>query len=355
MPFNEYEDDAVRISVAANSFPDRFEIVPDLKRESVAVRRVDEERGWGQNLHLVLLDKLNGSRRTIRVGPSPNNTATASTKVEPYHTISARIHVDQVERMFPKRRKICFALATIPSRIKRQVFFDQIEGLIKNQSMPADKVFVTVSERYKRLGNSTVDRESLDRLKGYEKVDVIVSEDFGPASKYLGPLIHRKEEMDGGLLVVVDDDRFYNRNLIKHFSIGFDLYPECRFATGDGSLYFRSDYDSMSEDYVSFRTVKDRGLLEGFYGFCIKAEGLEEFVEYQKRVLDMVPESFFHDEGISKTYLNRKKENLMVLDHIGCYKIKEEPPDALCKTTPLGRPQIESKILSVTVDKNLLE
>jgi len=351
---DRYEDEEIVISLAPHPFPDRFEIKFDGKSRVATVRRLDADSGWGQDLRLVVLDKPSGKKTTVRVGPSFSNLASASTEGEHSHNISFRMSRDQMDSAFPKKRKVYLALATIPSRIKRPIFFKQLESLIEGQSMPADKVFVTVAEKYKRLGDSTVDEESLSRLKGYDKVDVIVTEDYGPACKYMGPLIHRKEEIEGGLLVVVDDDRFYNPNLIRHFSVGFDLYPKCRFASGDGSLYFRAGYESMSEEAVGFRMNKGSGCLEGFYGFCMRVESLEEFVEYHKVILERIPKSFFHDEGISKVYIGAKKAEFLLLDHMGCMRIAQEPPDALCQTTPVGRGWIEEEIARLTLEEGLL-
>ena len=181
-----------------------------------------------------------------------------------------------------------------------------------------------------------------------------MSEDHGPASKYLGPLTQKIDDIEESLMVVVDDDRFYNKNLLRNFRLGFGLFPDFRFATGDGSLYFERNYPEMRDDFVEFHIRKNMVQLAGFYGFCIRVREMQELVDYHMTILNRVPKSFWHDEGITHAYLAVKGEEVLILKHRGCCRIGSEPPDALCRTTKFSRGAIEEEIVSVTLKEGLL-
>ena len=52
-----------------------------------------------------------------------------------------------------------------------------------------------------------------------------IKEDLGPASKYLGPLMNYYQLLKDNILVVIDDDRKYGKNLIRNFNIGYNSFP----------------------------------------------------------------------------------------------------------------------------------
>lgn len=348
-----YEDDDFAISVADNPHPDKFEITIDKLEKRISVKRTDMPTGWGQDLLLKFLDKSKGSSGLARIGPSPSNVAVSAFPPQESYSISVFANSEEVSSRFSCKKKAYLAMATIPSRISQPGFFHRIEHILKNQTHPAEKVFVTLAREYKRLGGSSADPSAIERLMGYEKVDVIIDEDYGPASKLLGPLMNRREELLGNMLVVVDDDRFYSPNLIRYFCMGFDFFPGRIFASNAGDFYFEGGYLQAPETEVQF-SVKERGAhLQGFVGYSMMVGEVEGLIEYHKRVLAGVPNSFWHDEGITHAYLEMKREPVVIVRHRACDKIVSEPPNALCQTTPISRSNIEQQIFKFSHENDM--
>ena len=86
----------------------------------------------------------------------------------------------------------------------------------------------------------------------------------------------------------------------------------------------------------------------GFYGFCIKVSNIEKFIDYNIKIMEKLPLSIYHDEGIILGYLKYNKELLLYLRHRGCDIIKDELVDALCKSDLVDRKRIEKEILHVS-------
>ena len=72
------------------------------------------------------------------------------------------------------------------------------------------------------------------------------------------------------------------------------------------------------------------------------------------KILERIPKSFYHDEGIILGYLKYKEENILYLNHKGCNYIEEEMVDALCKSNLVDRGNIEKEILQITNLEKLL-
>ena len=94
--------------------------------------------------------------------------------------------------------------------------------------------------------------------------------------------------------------------------------------------------------------------LGGFYGFCIKVENMDKFINYNFKILEKIPTSFFHDEGITLGFLKATEENILILKHRGCNYIQNEMVDALCFSGLCDRGKIEKEVLLLTNQEQLL-
>ena len=94
--------------------------------------------------------------------------------------------------------------------------------------------------------------------------------------------------------------------------------------------------------------------LGGFFGFAIRVHDINKFIDYNIKILERIPKSFYHDEGIILGYLKYKEENILYLNHKGCNYIEEEMVDALCKSNLVDRGNIEKEILQITNLEKLL-
>jgi hypothetical protein len=253
-------------------------------------------------------------------------------------------------------RKCYVSLTTIPSRIKLNIFNDNINDFLKNQTYPIEKMFIVIANKYKRFTEKIPENIINNLKKNFKVIIIILDEDFGPASKYLGPLQEYENILKDNLLIIIDDDRKYNKNLIKNFVIGYNSFPNITFSSGKWDEYFKKDYNKINDDFLEFKLYKEinnnsfEGIgLGGFFGFCINVNNnIQKFINYNNTILKKIPKSFFHDEGIILGYLKYNKEIILYLKHKGCNIIEEELIDALCESNLVNRGKIEREILKLT-------
>jgi hypothetical protein len=318
-------------------YPDLFIIRFYEENNTLYVKRIDKNTDWGQDLYIDVIDIINNNQFKINIG--------SSTKNEVYKKIDLTV------------RKCYVSLTTIPSRIKLMEFKDNIIYLFQNQTYPLEKLFITIPKKYKRF-QEDIPEYLIEEIKSIDhRVYIIeLDVDYGPASKYLGPLLNYYNEIKDNLLIVIDDDRRYNKNLLKHFCIGYHSYPFVTFSSGYWKMYFDKEYKKINEDYIEYQVFKESNNnkffygqgLGGFFGFCIKVQNLDNFIKYNFTILERIPKSFYHDEGIILGYLKYTQEKILYLKHYGCNFIETELVDALCTSNLVDRGRIEKDILLLT-------
>jgi len=333
-----YKSDNYIITLYENKFNDLFLIKFYEENKTIYIKRVDCAEGWGQQLMINILDVARNHNFTIYIGSSSSN--------EIYKKVDLII------------RKCYVSLTTIPSRIILPSFITNVNKFLREQTYPIENMFIVVAKKYKRF-KETISDEIINELKQINKVIIIMlDEDYGPASKYLGPLIHHNDIIKNNLLVIIDDDRTYNKNLVRNFSIAYNSYanPNITFSSGYWWEYFDKKYYMANNDSLKLEVYKETNDnkffngqgVGGFYGFCIKVSNIEKFIDYNIKIMEKLPLSIYHDEGIILGYLKYNKELLLYLRHRGCDIIKDELVDALCKSDLVDRKRIEKEILHVS-------
>lgn len=337
-----YEFENYIITLHNFIYNDKFLINFYEDNNTLFIKRLDSNEGWGASLILNIYSKKEDYNYLIYIGPSYIN--------EIYKKVSLI------------KRKVYVSLTTIPSRIKLPEFYNNIVYFLTNQTYPIEKLYIVIPLKYKRF-NEEIDDKIIEDLKKLDKVSIIRNNiDYGPASKYLSPLLDKYNELENNLLVVIDDDRYYNKNLIKNFVIAYNSNPNIIFSSGYWKDYFDPNYRNIDDDKLDIFLFKEKNNnkfffgqgLGGFYGYCIKITELEKFIDYNLKVLKRIPKSFYHDEGILLGYLKYKEETIMYLNHKGCNFINNEMVDALCESNLVNRGNIEKEILQITNLEKLL-
>jgi hypothetical protein len=341
--FNYYESDRFIINIYEINYDDKFIIQYYEDDGLIYIKRKDKKEGWGQDLYLNVYSKLEDINYIIYIGPSNNKI------------LYKKINLSKM--------KCYVALSTIPSRIKLPMFLENIYSMVHNQTYPFEKLYITIAKKYKRFTDIIPDN-IIDDLQKIPKVELIIlDEDYGPASKYLGPLIYRYNEIKDHLLIIVDDDRFYNKNLLQHFVIGYNSFPEISYFSGYYKDYFAKNYKSFTDDYLEFLIYKEGNddiffhgnSLSGFYGFALHVTNMDAFIKYNFDIMKKLEKSIYHDEGIILGYLKYLEETILYIKHKGCNFIDNEPVDALCMSNLVNRNNIEKDILKLTNVEKLLE
>jgi len=334
--YNLYESKHYEITLDKYNHPDLFIINFYEENQTIYIKRMDANIGWGGKLKINIFDIDKKHNFNIFIGSSLKN--------EIYKKLDLTI------------RKYYISLTTIPSRIKLPSFIENIEYLLLNQTYPIETIYITIARKYKRF-TETIDETIINKLKSYLKINLIIlDDDYGPASKYLAPLINYYKELENNILIVIDDDRKYNVNLVKNFATVYNSFKNITFSSGLWKEYFNKDYKNMSDNYLDIEIYNESNNnnfyfgngLGGFMGFAIKVNNLQNFIDYNFKILKRLPKSFYHDEGIILGYLKYKEETIVYLNHKGCNHIDNEMVDALCNAGLVNRNNIEKEILQVT-------
>lgn len=333
--YNYFESDNYKITLHQIKYEDQFIIKYYEETNTIYLKRVDSKEGWGQELKLDIYDINQKKKDIIYIGKSNKN--------EVYKKIDL------------EKRKYYIGLTTIPSRIELPIFKENLEKLLKLS--PVENIFITIAKKYKRF-KQKISPDIITYLQNIPKIIVILlEEDYGPASKYLGPLMNYYNILQNNILIIVDDDRTYNKNLIKHFEIAYNSYPNIIFSSGKWKDYFNNNYKNISDNYLEIELFKEENInkffygqgVGGFFGFGIKViDNMEKFINYNLKIMERIPKSIYHDEGIILGYLKYKSEMIMYLKHKGCEIIEEELVDALCTGNLVNRGNIEKEIFQIT-------
>ena len=335
---NIYQDQKIKIEKIINEYDDSFIIKYNEKDKIIKIRRSDVNEGWGQ--HLLLKVIYNTNIYNIYIGPSKNNILYKKLNIKDY--------------------KVYIGLTTIPSRIN--ILINNLKHFVNTQNVEYEKILVTLPKKYKRFKNN-ITNETINKLKSIKKVEIInIENDLGPASKYLGPLMNGYIK-DEDILIIIDDDRIYNENLIKNLICSVFSFSEYQFYSGLWSYFFDKNYTKLKNDYLEISINEEKNNnnftfgngLGGFFGFALKLKNKQEFIDYNLRILNLIEKSFYHDEGIILGYLKYKEESIIYVKHIGCIYYKDESVDALCKSGLCDRSLIEKEILYRTNYELLLE
>ena len=337
---NHYDNKYIEINIKNNEYKDEFDFSYDEKRSILKIQRIDSNEGWGQHLKIELIKKDNQKKYIIYIGSS-----------------TTQIKYKKIYFSVPN---VNISLTTIPSRIN--LLIKNLNNFIKEQSYEINKIFVNIPIKYKRF-KENINQQSIEELKKINKVEIIIlDEDYGPSSKYLGPLMKYKEKLSNELLIIIDDDRKYNKNLVRNFVIASQSFPQYEFYAGLWGYFFNDNYKILNNEYLEITKIKEKNEdnfyygngLGGFFGFCLKLKNIDEFINYHLTLLKKYEKSFYHDEGISLGYIKKKECEIVYLKHIGCYSYKEESIDALCLSGKCNRKKVEKDILYISNNENLL-
>lgn len=342
---NTYENEFIFIQKIKNEYNDTFKFEYNSDEQIIKVNRLDTNEGWGQHLMISFLIKENKEIHYFYIGSSQTNSF--------------------FKKLYFKKPKIYVSLTTIPSRANQKIFLENIKKFIREQQndyVQIEKIFINIPKEYKRFKDK-INTKVIEELKEIKQIEIIYLEkDYGPSSKYLGPLILNKYNIHDSLLIIIDDDRVYNKNLIKHFLISHQSFPSYEFYAGLWKCFFDKDYKFLKNNFLEITRYQEENKdnfkfgngLGGFFGFCLKIKNKKEFIDYHLYLLDNYKKSFFHDEGITLGYLKKKELPIIYLKHLGCYEYKKESVDALCLSGSCDRSQVEKDILYITNNENLI-
>jgi len=164
---------------------------------------------------------------------------------------------------------IYISITTIPARIKD--LYKTVDSFLKQSKKP-DKIFINIPLKYKRF-KEIVEDEQIPKFNN-QIVEITRCEDFGPGTKLLGSLNKIKKN---SLLILADDDHFYEDYMIEKFYQYYSKAPENAY-----SFYVHS--------------LKNFGVGQGADGFAINSNFLDGIEKFYADVVKKNNDLFIHDD-----------------------------------------------------------
>ena len=217
---------------------------------------------------------------------------------------------------------IYVSLSTIPQRLKS--LNESVESLLKQTRKP-DKIFINIPFKYKRF-SETIENNQIPKFNS-SIVEVTRCEDCGPGTKLLGSL--NKFEKDS-LVVLADDDHFYEDYMIVKFSYFYSKVPNNAY-----SFYVHP--------------LGNFGIGQGADGFAINTNHLTGIKIFYDKVVKGYKELFLYDDLLISYFLYFFKKNkiLSLQEHLK--KDKDGKPSLIYKT------HVVASGLISTYGNNLIE
>ena len=167
-------------------------------------------------------------------------------------------------RTIATNRRVVISLTTLPSRIGR---LRQVLNSLIDQDAPADEIVLALPQVSQR---EKVPYTVPGFLRNSDAVTVLACErDWGPATKLIPALL--AEQRPDTLILALDDDNVYPRNMVSNFLAWQRRYP-------DHSLCYRGwtvpDSLDYNEKRVRFATTVDGpmsvDIATGTWGFMVQ-------------------------------------------------------------------------------------
>jgi len=167
-----------------------------------------------------------------------------------------------------KDKRVVVSLSTLPSRIKN---LDKvIESIFKNKIKP-DLIYINIPKYSKR---EKKEYNVPENLKNIERVKInIIDKDYGPITK-LYPTLLKEIEPDT-IIICIDDDKIYDKNLIKHLlSVSKRYEEDCICVSGWN--YLNLGFYALPVSIPINNVVRNVKILQCYNGVLYKRRFFED-------------------------------------------------------------------------------
>jgi len=250
--------------------------------------------------------------------------------------------------------RIFISLTTIPPRILHPLFYQHLLHLQK-QTIPVDTIFLTIPKTYQRFN---LDSQCIDILNDIQsKISnlkiIWIEKDYGPSCKFLGPLLHHWDTLENQILILIDDDRFYDIKMSELYQNFFNTHSNILVSTGNQNLYFHQ-HSYLNWKDLEYR-INPHHYVAAFMScaFFLK-HPFHKLANYTLEILQFIPSSFYHDEGILLNFIKFYRLIVYIINYPFINIIQQEMPFSLVEGNYVNRRYIENEIRIQTNKSNLL-
>lgn len=211
-------------------------------------------------------------------------------------------------------------MTTIPSRFHNPEF-QTIINTLKQQTHKDMTIVIFIPKSYRRQFHHTITEVDINNFRqrhrrtNPDEIEVKVvslDQDYGPATKYMGPLISDVIP-EAGTVIIIDDDCFYSPYLVEHFVYAFNKHQCDVVAT---SKVWKSTTNHQYLKKVK-STIQTHVPLMGVLGYAFKKNTCCTLLkQFTAKILVDYPDCVIHDDAIISQYMMVYKSVVCVIKHI---------------------------------------
>lgn len=203
------------------------------------------------------------------------------------------------------------SLTCLPTRIDN---IEKILYCINEQLKQPDKIIINYPTKCLRLNttyniNSLKERiEKIDKLNSLkDKIYINITKDYGPITK-IYPLINLDFIKDNDIIVILDDDNYYNKYLIQNLYNEFIKYNKTQALCISGLLYPKK----LNSQYYCVKPGFNCNLMEASFGYIIERSFLKNDLNswiidadnFEEVIKNNFVNSFLSDDYVISRYLD---------------------------------------------------
>ena len=225
-----------------------------------------------------------------------------------------------------KYKMLYVSLTCLPTRI------DNIEYIFEwllEQTMKPDKLIIHLPKKCIRLNmeyNIELIQEKIKAHPLHDKVYLNITKDYGPITK-IYPLIHLDFIKDEDMLIILDDDNYYNPYLIETLVETFKGNGEKHAICVSGLRY----PTELNSKYLCILPGHICNIMEGAFGYIIKRSFLKE--DLTDWVIDVDSELEINLNHYTYSFVSDDYVISRYLDKHGILKFVLPPDDNIHKDT----------------------
>lgn len=225
--------------------------------------------------------------------------------------------VEQWLRFKLRNETIVVAFTTTPYRINQ---LKPILETLAAQNASIYKIYISIPYKFKRDNLEYVIPEW---LQDYKNVSILRTEDYGPGTKLLG-VLEKADLPPDAIIITVDDDIFYPKNMILHLAYKAKMYPND--AIGNSGVKVNYDKNGKLITNTGIGLIKHYypnasvDVLEGWAGVAYRPKFFDETIF---AINDSIRECINSDDLYLSFYLAKHNVTRRVLRnrYMSAYKM----------------------------------
>ena len=191
-----------------------------------------------------------------------------------------------------KKNKTIISLTSTPNRFL-STNFDKIINDLLSQTMRPDVIVINLCAEYKRkfIYDEYLFFKKIDKLKTNDKIVInICKTDYGPITKILGLIELDDTFEEDDLIIVVDDDIEYNKNIIFLYNLNHLIYNSDIIGISQKNHLRKNITTDIFSPIYSGKTVF------GWMSWGIKYKFLRPLYDYYVDYINIDEDLWKHDD-----------------------------------------------------------